>query len=445
MKDIWIGFDLGGTKMLAVAFDNDLKPLGRRRRKTRGSDSGIARVISTIKKLLEENEIDPNRIAGIGIGCPGPIDLDAGRLLSSPNLSWDTVDVRKVLNKQFGCPIAVVNDVDAGVYGEYRFGAAVGSRCVVGIFPGTGIGGGCVYEGKILHGAGISCMEIGHTRISSGIRSSGGKIPGTLETQASRLAIAAEAAKLAYRGEAPALLKDTGTDLAAIRSGSLADAVKNGDDAVRQVIEEAATLIGYAVVNVVHMLCPDKIVLGGGMVEAMESLLLDGVRKTAHECVMPVYKDRFKIVAAKLGDDAGVLGAAALAKAQFEAEISHETPLPATNKSASSNDVKRDTPSTDKVPGESATNDKAIRHVTADEKATGVVVTHFQAVSDAVDKEHAAKDKPLTDKALTDKTAKDKAPSDKPAIIVATKDKVATNIEPLKMPLKSTPSAESHS
>lgn len=392
--------------MLAVAFDDNLKPLARRRRKTRGSDSGLARVISTIKKLLEENEIDPERIAGIGIGCPGPIDLEAGRLLSSPNLSWDTVDVRKVLNKQFGCPVAVVNDVDAGVYGEYRFGAAVGSRCVVGIFPGTGVGGGCVYEGKILHGAGISCMEMGHTRISSGVRSSGGKIPGTLETQASRLAIAAEAAKLAYRGEAPALLKDTGTDLATIRSGSLADAVKNGDDAVKQVIEEAATLIGYAVVNVVHMLCPDKIVLGGGLVEAMESLLLDGVRKTAYECVMPVYKDRFKIVAAKLGDDAGVMGAAALAKAQFETEIAQATPPSATAKGASKSDVTLDKPPSEKVPSdkvlsESTTNDKTLKHSAAREKATGDLATH--------------------DKTVAHVTAKDTA---------------STNVEPQKSPLK---------
>ncbi len=321
MKDIWIGFDLGGTKMLAVAFDHEMKPLGRRRRKTRGSDTGIARITTTIQKLLDESEIDVKRVAGIGIGCPGPIDLEGGRLLSTPNLGWDTVDVRKVLNKHFECPVAVINDVDAGVYGEYRFGAAEGSRCVVGIFPGTGIGGGCVYEGKILQGAGISCMEIGHTRISSGVRCSGGAIPGTLETEASRLAIAAEAAKLAYRGEAPALMKDAGTDLASIRSGSLANSVKNGDKAVKQVVEEAAKVIGYAVVNVVHMLCPDKIVLGGGLVEAMEDLFLDEVRRTAHGCVMPVYKDRFKIVAARLGDDAGVMGAAAYARLQFEADL----------------------------------------------------------------------------------------------------------------------------
>ena len=321
MKDTWIGFDLGGTKMLAAAVNDSMKIVARRRRKTRGrdgSESGITRIGSTISRLLDENEISLNQIAGIGIGCPGPIDLDKGRLLMTPNLGWDTVDVEKELKKQFDCPVVVLNDVDAGVYGEYQFGAAKGSRCSVGIFPGTGIGGGCVYEGNILHGAGISCMEIGHTRISSGVKSSGGEIPGTLESEASRLTIAADAAKLAYRGEAPALLSNAGTDLSEIRSGALADSVKNGDKEVQKVIEEACKLIGYSVVNIVHLLCPDTIILGGGLVEAMEELFVKRISKTAQECCMPVYKDRFQVVAAKLGDDAGVLGAAAWAKREIK-------------------------------------------------------------------------------------------------------------------------------
>ena len=322
MKDIWIGFDLGGTKMFAVAFDKDMKVIARRRRKTRGregSDSGISRIGSTITRLLEENDLDVERIAGIGIGCPGPIDLDKGRLLMTPNLGWDDIDVQKDLSKKFGCPVVVINDVDAGLYGEYLFGSAKGSRCSVGIFPGTGIGGGCVYEGQILHGAGISCMEIGHTRISSGVKTSGGTIPGTLESEASRLTIAAEAAKIAYRGEAPALLKDAGTDLSEIRSGALSDSVKNGDKAIENLIEEASKVIGYAVVNVVHLLCPDTIVLGGGLVEAMEDLIVKRVYKTAQEHCMSAYKDRFQVVAAKLGDDAGVMGAAAWAQKELDA------------------------------------------------------------------------------------------------------------------------------
>ncbi len=318
-RDIWIGFDLGGTKMLAVAYDEDWNPIGRRRRKTKGrdgSDSGVQRIASTIDRLFEENDLDPARIAGIGIGCPGPIDLRRGRILTTPNLGWDDVDIGEFLHKRYDRPAMVMNDVDAGVYGEYRFGAARDSRCVVGIFPGTGIGGGCVYEGRILQGAGISCMEIGHTRISSSDRASGYDLPGTLEAEASRLTIAAEAAKAAYRGEAPYLRKAAGTDLADIRSGAIADAVEQGDEAIRRLVETACNTIALGVVNVVHLLAPDTIVLGGGLVEAMEEFIVSRVKKASREQVMEVYRDRFDVVAAKLGDDASVLGAAAWAHKQ---------------------------------------------------------------------------------------------------------------------------------
>lgn len=95
-EDIWIGFDLGGTKMLSIAYDQDWNVVGRRRRKTKGregSDSGITRIGSTIERLLDENDLSADRIRGIGIGCPGPIDLKKGRILTTPNLGWDDVDI----------------------------------------------------------------------------------------------------------------------------------------------------------------------------------------------------------------------------------------------------------------------------------------------------------------------------------------------------------------
>ncbi|MFG0262891.1 MAG: ROK family protein [Novipirellula sp. JB048] len=318
-KNIWIGFDLGGTKMLAIAYDEKWRPLGRKRRKTRGragADHGLQRVATTIERLLAENEIAPSRVAGIGIGCPGPIDLTHGRILTTPNLGWDDVDVAGFLKQRFGCAVTVLNDVDAGVYGEYQFGAAQRARCVVGIFPGTGVGGGCVHEGKILRGAHFSCMEIGHTRISSDTRVSGSAIPGTLEAEASRLTVAAEAAKAAFRGNAPSLMKQVGTDLSDIRSGALADAIDKGDQVIERIVEEAARSIGIAVANVIHILAPDKIILGGGLVEAMEDLIVKTVRQAARENVMSVYEESFEVVAATLGDDAGAMGAAAWAKRQ---------------------------------------------------------------------------------------------------------------------------------
>jgi glucokinase len=330
-KDVWIGFDLGGTKMLSVAYGPDWKELGRKRRKTRAGekagekvgdkgDAGIDRIGATIDRLLEECELSRDRIAGIGIGCPGPIDLDEGRVTMAPNLGWDDVNVADFLKKRFDCPAVVLNDVDAGVFGEYTFGAAKGARCAVGIFPGTGVGGGCVYQGRIFVGGGLSCMEIGHTRISGGTRTSGYELTGTVEAEASRLAIAAEASKAAYRGDAPFLFKKAGTNLAEIRSGALAESIEKGDKAIEKLVESAAEVIGIAVVNIVHLLAPDKIVLGGGLVEAMEDLMVGTVTKTARKHVMAAYRDCFEIVPAKLGDDAGVLGAAAWAKQELDAK-----------------------------------------------------------------------------------------------------------------------------
>ncbi len=320
---VWVGFDLGGTKMLAVLYDENFQPLGKKRRKTRGSDgadNGMNRIESTIERACSEAAIDPRRIAGIGIGCPGPVDTDRGRILQAPNLGWDDVNVASRLTKRFDCQVLVVNDVDAGVYGEYRFGAAKGARCAVGIFPGTGIGGGCVYRGDILQGAGVSCMEIGHTRISSSVRTGGYAMSGTLEAEASRLTVAAEAVKAAYRGEAPYLMSHGGTDLADIRSGTIAQAIANGDVAIHALVEEASKTIGIAVVNIVHLLAPDRIILGGGLVEAMEDLIVGTVKRIAKKNVMQAYRDRFDVVAAKLGDDASVLGAAAWAQHRIQGD-----------------------------------------------------------------------------------------------------------------------------
>lgn len=308
----WIGFDLGGTKMLAAALDHKFDLVGSKRKKTRGDQTVITleRIEALIRKMLEECDISVDRIAGIGIGCPGPVEWQTGVVRVAVNLGWKDVPVGKFLSDRFNCPVAVLNDVDAGVYGEYRFGAGKGARTVLGIFPGTGIGGGCVYDGHILRGKHLTCMEIGHIMITSSARQGATAMTGTLEAEASRLAIAAEIAKLAYRGEAPSVLKSTGTDLAKLRSKAISEAIKNGETAVAKVIENAAELIGYAVTNMVHLIGPDCIVLGGGLVEAMPELFLKEVKKTANRCVLPCYADTFTVKAAELGDNAAIMGAA---------------------------------------------------------------------------------------------------------------------------------------
>ncbi len=313
----WIGFDLGGTKMLAQVYDDSLNLLGKDRKKTKPAsdvNAGIARIVETIREALVVAQVDPSRLAGIGIGCPGPCDMERGVMTSPPNLAWGDVEISKLLTKEFNCPTAVINDVDSGMYGEFRFGAAKDAFCALGVFPGTGIGGGCIYRGEILRGHNITAMEIGHCQVVYNGPLCGCGQRGCLESVASRTAIAANAARAALRGDAPHLFAKTGTDLANIRSGALAESIKEGDKAVELIVQEAARLIGLAVSTTINLLAADVVVLGGGLVEAMSDLFVTHVDKAARKRVMPAFKNAFKVVPAALGDDATAIGAAAWAQ-----------------------------------------------------------------------------------------------------------------------------------
>jgi glucokinase len=317
-KCCWLGFDLGGTKMMATVFNPNFKPIASVKVKTKGAEGTkevLARIQSTIAGALRGAGLRATDLGGIGVGCPGPLDLDRGIILHAPNLAWHDVRLKATLEKRFKCRTVIANDVDAGTFGEYRFGAGRGARCVLGVFPGTGIGGACIYEGRILRGKTGSCMEIGHIRVEPGGRLCGCGRRGCLESVASRLAISSEAVAAVYRGEAPALRRLAGTDLAEIKSGLLAKSIKAGDSAVESIVRDAARKIGLAVADVVNLLAPDVVVLGGGLVEALPGIVLGEARKAICGQAMTAFTRDLKIVAASLGDNATVLGAAALAAA----------------------------------------------------------------------------------------------------------------------------------
>ncbi|MEP3477718.1 MAG: ROK family protein [Fuerstiella sp.] len=318
-QKVWVGFDLGGTKMMAVVFDTNFKVLGKKRRKTRDKHKEgvhLERIAETIEMALEDAEVRPSQIAGIGAGCPGPLNLNTGTILQAPNLGWKNVELRKFLSETFDAPAEICNDVDGGVFGEYTAGAAEGARCALGVFPGTGIGGGMVYEGKIFRGATGSCLEIGYLQMATEGPAAGVGPVGTLEALASRLAISGEAVKAVYRGQAPNLAGHTGTDLASVRSGALAKAILAGDKAVEEIVRRAAEQVGRAVGSMVNLLAPDVIIIGGGLAEAMPELYLEEVGRGARRNVLPAMKDGFKVRIAKLGDYSTALGAAALIRQQ---------------------------------------------------------------------------------------------------------------------------------
>ena len=319
----WAGFDLGGTKMRVAIFNGDFKPIAMAETKTKGF-KGVRDGVRRMADLLDEawtaaRKKSPRaRLAGVGLACPGPVNVVTGVVREMNNVGWHNVHLGVMLSRVAGVPVTVLNDADAGTYGEYRFGAGRGGRCVVGVFPGTGVGGGCVLQGELLTGAEWSALEIGHLPVMPRGPLCGCGQRGCLEAVAGRLAIAQAAAAAAFRGEAPHLLAEAGTDLQNIRSKAIAKSIEAGDAAVERIVRNAAIWIGVGVGAVVNLLAPDRIVLGGGLVEAMPSLYREAVGIGARKRAMRTYQKTFKIVVSRLGDNAAITGAAAWAEKKAE-------------------------------------------------------------------------------------------------------------------------------
>ena len=252
------------------------------------------------------------KIHGIGVGSPGPLDPNTGVIIDTPNLGWKDFPLADMLANEFGVPVVVDNDVNVGTYGEWCFGDISDCRNVVGIFPGTGIGGGIIVDGKMVHGFSGAAGEVGHMTVALDGPYCGCGKRGCLEAVASRIAIAKEIAALAAREDAPYILENCGTDLANIRSGIIAKAIKAGESMVEGVVRQAAYYIGMATGNLINILSPEAVVFGGGLVEAMPELFMEEINRGVADHAMPFLRKNVRILPAKLGDNAGVLGAAQL-------------------------------------------------------------------------------------------------------------------------------------
>ncbi|HDP34376.1 MAG TPA: ROK family protein [Candidatus Hydrogenedentes bacterium] len=311
-KTAIVGMDIGGTKMMAAVFDQKFHKIGVCRKKSRSKNGGETemRVIKVIREAIENAGNPP--IAGIGVGSPGPLDPATGVIIDTPNLGWKNFPLAHLLRETFKTPVVVDNDVNVGTYGEWRCTALRSKKHVLGVFPGTGIGGGIIIDGKILHGFSGAAGEVGHITIMPDGPFCGCGKRGCLEALASRVAIAKEVAALAAREDAPYILEHCGTDVNAIRSGVLARAIEAGETMVEEVVRKAAYYIGIGVGNLINVLSPEVVVLGGGLVEAMETLVLEEVEKAVAEHAMPFLRKNVRIAAAQLGDDAVVMGAAKL-------------------------------------------------------------------------------------------------------------------------------------
>ncbi|MBX7257146.1 MAG: ROK family protein [Candidatus Hydrogenedentes bacterium] len=312
--DFVVGLDIGGTKIMSCVFDHKFKVVGRCRKKSRSEKNANEKPEDRIFKIVKESIADAGGVSirGIGVGSPGPVNPAEGLIIDTPNLGWKRFPLADILTKEFKVPALIENDVNAGTYGEWCFGEVQDSKNVLGIFPGTGIGGGIIIDGKLIHGFTGGAGEVGHMTIEVNGPYCGCGKRGCLEAVASRIAIAAEVSAIAARGDSPFILKNCGTDLGNIRSGMLAKAIEAGESMVEGVVRKAAYYTGIAVGNAMNFFSPEAVVLGGGLVEAMPELYLDEVKRAVKEHAMPSIRKGVRIVKARLGDDAAVMGAARL-------------------------------------------------------------------------------------------------------------------------------------
>ena len=259
------------------------------------------------------------QIVGVGIGAPGAVDFESGTVIFAPNLDgWKDVPLKKALEKQLSVPVFVENDANIGVLGVHVAELKAKPKNVVGIFVGTGIGGGFIINGELYNGFNHTAGEIGHMVIDINGPKCGCGNRGCFEAVASRTAIFQRIKAGVKDGEKTLLTEMLGDSLDDMRSGDLRKAIRRGDKFVSKVVEQVAECIGIGVSNLVNILGPDVVVLGGGVIEALEDEMAAIITKTAKDHAMPGTMKGVEIVTSKLGDNAGITGAAVLARKQVK-------------------------------------------------------------------------------------------------------------------------------
>lgn len=311
--DVTIGVDLGGTKLALAAVGPTGRVLSSHRHPTelRGGAEPVVRDITD----CIDGCLGPagRRASRVGIGIAAQVD-GRGTVVTSPNLGWTNVPLRILVERATRRPTMVTNDVRAITYGEWKHGAGRGAQDLVCIFVGTGIGGGIVADGRLRYGASNTAGEVGHMTIVSGGRKCHCPNSGCLEAYAGGWAIAERAQERARqdpKAGAVVVRKAHGVDR--VTAKTVSEASRAGDRFARELMAETAEYLAAGLVGVVNGFNPGVVVLGGGVIEGVPSLVPATARRV-RAMGLRVATRRLKVVRAGLGGRAGVLGAAAMAR-----------------------------------------------------------------------------------------------------------------------------------
>jgi glucokinase len=297
-----IGVDLGGTRLKVARVDADGELRDFDARPSRIEESAEA-PLAAIEGAVRERLVGGS-VIGIGVGCPGVID-DQGRLVDrTAHLPhWIDLDLREALERRLSLPVAIENDANLAALAEHVHGAARGARVSIAVTLGTGIGCGIVIEGRIFRGARGGAGELGHVPLGSGADACACGVPQCVEPEASGSGLARAAARLGFE---PA------------DAETVFQRAAGGDAAARELVERFADRLGATLAAAVNILDPEVVVIGGGLLGAGEQLI-EPVRAAVQRYTLGSHRRGLRVVPARLGEGAGVVGAGLLAWERFGA------------------------------------------------------------------------------------------------------------------------------
>jgi glucokinase len=318
----FVGLDVGGTSMKAGVVDDAGRPLAEPvslpTEPAKGQDVGLATMAETIRRAVAAAGLTIDCVAAIGVATPGTMDLSAGLILDPPNLKpWRNVPVRQYVAEAFGLPTAFQNDANAAAYGEFWAGAGKDFHSMVLYTLGTGVGGGIIADGRVIEGEHSHGGELGHVKVADPrtgrVCGCGGR--GCLEAYASATGVVARA-KEALAAESSMLSHSP--DLAALTARDVFLAAVAGDRLAARVVDETAYYLAVGAVNAMHTVDPDVVCYAGGMTAAGEPFL-DAIRGYIRDLAFPVPAAKCQVRYAKLGTDAGYVGAAGCGRLVWQA------------------------------------------------------------------------------------------------------------------------------
>lgn len=318
--DLVAGVDLGGTSLMAVVADAEGHVLGDAEADTPQSPGDprpvIREIIKTVAKAARKADIAPEELLALGVGVPGTTDPETGFVAKAVNLHWIDVPLGKLLLAETGLPSFIAGDVQVAITGEHTYGAAKGARSAVGVWIGTGLGGGLVIDGELYRGHCGAAGEIGHMVILEGGPPCGCGRNGCAEALCSRTAIERDIRAAIDAGRKSAVLEIMAARKKdRLTSGVLKKALEAGDEVVNEVLARTQMHLGVFVANLINVMDPEVVVIGGGLIEKLGDKFVAPIRARAQAEVMRRPGGvPSKVVASALGDHAGPLGASVIAR-----------------------------------------------------------------------------------------------------------------------------------